>query len=81
MHTNTRAADSARAVNAQAYTVGRDMVFGAGQYAPGKSEGRRLMAHELTHVVQQSGKKLRTKNPANSDYLPGQPEQNSSYLS
>jgi hypothetical protein len=53
VHTNTKAADSARAVNADAYTVGRDVVFGAGRFTPGTSEGRRLLAHELTHVVQQ----------------------------
>jgi len=53
VHTDTRAAESAEAVNALAYTVGRDVVFGARQYAPETSEGRRLMAHELTHVVQQ----------------------------
>jgi hypothetical protein len=40
-------------VNALAYTVGRDVVFGAGQYMPETGEGRRLLAHELTHVVQQ----------------------------
>jgi outer membrane protein OmpA-like peptidoglycan-associated protein len=55
LHTGTRAAESARAVNALAYTVGRDVVFGAGAYAPHTSAGRRLMAHELTHVLQQSG--------------------------
>jgi len=53
VHTDARAAESARAVNALAYTVGRNVVFGEGQYAPETSEGRRLMAHELTHVVQQ----------------------------
>jgi len=53
VHANTQAAKSARAVNALAYTVGRDVVFGAGQYAPGTVQGQRLMAHELTHVVQQ----------------------------
>jgi len=42
-------------VDARAYTVGRHIVFGEGQYAPGTSSGRRLLAHELTHVVQQSG--------------------------
>jgi hypothetical protein len=42
-------------VNAQAYTVGRDVVFGAGRFAPETDAGRRLLAHELTHVVQQSG--------------------------
>lgn len=54
VHTDERAAQSARAVNALAYTVGRDVVFGAGQYAPQTSEGRKLIAHELTHTVQQS---------------------------
>ncbi len=53
VHTDSRAAESARAVNALAFTVGRDMVFGAGQYAPQTSEGRHLLAHELTHTVQQ----------------------------
>jgi hypothetical protein len=55
VHTDARAAESARAVNALAYTVGRDVVFGAGQYAPESSEGRRLLAHELVHVEQQGG--------------------------
>src|SRR5262249_2600511 len=40
---------------ALAFTVGRDIVFGRGQYSPGTFEGRRLIAHELAHVVQQSG--------------------------
>lgn len=53
VHTNARAGESATAVNALAYTVGRNVVFGTGQYAPGTMEGRRLLAHELTHVVQQ----------------------------
>ena len=57
LHTDTRAAESERAVNTRAYTVGRDVLFGAGQYAPGTSEGRRLMAHELTHTIQQCGAK------------------------
>ena len=55
VHSDAKAAESARAVNALAYTVGRDVVFGAGQYAPTTSAGRRLVAHELTHVVQQRG--------------------------
>ena len=54
VHTDTRAAESARAVNARAFTTGRDVVFGAGQYAPGTTAGQRLLAHELTHVVQQT---------------------------
>jgi Domain of unknown function (DUF4157) len=53
VHTDERAAQSARSVNALAYTVGRDVVFGAGQYAPSTTAGKRLLAHELTHVVQQ----------------------------
>lgn len=53
VHTDARAAESARAVHALAYTVGNDLVFGAGRYAPGTGAGRRLLAHELTHVVQQ----------------------------
>ena len=57
VHTDTKAAESARAVNALAYTAGRDVVFGAGQYAPGTSEGRTLMAHELTHILQQADAK------------------------
>jgi hypothetical protein len=55
VHTGVQAAESARSVSALAYTVGQDVVFGAGQYAPGTDAGRRLMAHELTHVVQQGG--------------------------
>jgi|GEM_PF-3245585 len=52
IHTDARAADSARSVNALAYTIGRDVVFGAGQYAPETADGKRLLAHELTHVLQ-----------------------------
>lgn len=53
IHTGVQAARSARAVGAEAYTVGRDIVFGAGRYAPHSSNGRALLAHELTHTVQQ----------------------------
>ena len=53
LHTDGNAAASAQAINALAYTVGRDVVFGRGQYAPQTMAGRSLMAHELTHVVQQ----------------------------
>jgi hypothetical protein len=54
VHTDEQAAMSARAVNALAYTVGQDIAFGKGLYAPRTSEGKSLLAHELTHVVQQS---------------------------
>lgn len=53
VHTDAKAAESARAVNALAFTVGRDVVFGEGQYAPEKRVGLQLLAHELIHVVQQ----------------------------
>ena len=53
VHTDARAAESARAMNALAYTVGPNVVFGVGQYAPKTRVGQQLMAHELTHVVQQ----------------------------
>ena len=56
VHTNDRAAASARAVAAAAYTVGPDVVFGAARYAPGTAEGRSVLAHELAHVVQQGGR-------------------------
>ncbi|WP_321930946.1 eCIS core domain-containing protein [Paraburkholderia guartelaensis] len=52
-HADAEAAASARSVEAQAYTVGRHVVFGAGQYAPHTQAGRHLLAHELTHVAQQ----------------------------
>jgi hypothetical protein len=55
VHSGNDAALSARAVSALAYTVGHDIVFDSGRFAPGTHEGRRLLAHELTHVVQQSG--------------------------
>lgn len=55
VHAGDAAAQSARDVRAYAYTLGHDIVFGAGQYDPGTQRGRRLIAHELTHVVQQEG--------------------------
>lgn len=62
VHTDGKAAESARAVHALAYTVGHDVVFGAGLYTPETLAGKKLLAHELTHVVQQS------KNPALQGY-------------
>lgn len=55
VHAGAQASASARAVQALAYTVGNNIVFGPGRYAPSESSGRRLLAHELTHVIQQSG--------------------------
>lgn len=63
VHTGQLAATSAGALNAQAYTVGQDIVFGEGQYAIGSRDGQKLLAHELAHVVQQ-GKSFGVGNEA-----------------
>ena len=55
VHADSQAEDSARAVGARAYAVGRHVVFASGAYAPGTAAGRLLLAHELAHVVQQRG--------------------------
>lgn len=57
VHTDNKAAKSAQAVNALAYTVGQHAVFGASQFSPATVSGRRLLAHELAHVIQQSSKR------------------------
>lgn len=54
LHNDPKAAESARAVNARAYTVGRDIVFGSGALAPEQPDGRELLAHELVHTLQQN---------------------------
>ena len=54
IHADSQAAETASAVNARAFTLGQDIVFGTGQYQPSATEGRRLLAHELTHVMQQN---------------------------
>ncbi|MCZ6836476.1 MAG: DUF4157 domain-containing protein, partial [Planctomycetota bacterium] len=53
VHSGAQADAAARSVQARAYTVGQNIVFGAGEYAPETDEGKRLLAHELTHVMQQ----------------------------
>jgi hypothetical protein len=53
VHTDSQGEQSARAIRAKAYTVGNDIVFGEGRYEPETGEGKRLIAHELVHVVQQ----------------------------
>ncbi len=57
VHTDAKAADAARSINSRAFTTGKDVFFNSGQYSPGTATGKRLMGHELTHVVQQ-GKNL-----------------------
>jgi hypothetical protein len=64
IHANSRAAELARAVNARAFTIGRNVVFASGEYAPDSSgSSRHLLAHELTHVIQQgqAGAKVQRK--------------------
>jgi hypothetical protein len=63
VHTDTRAAESAGAVDALAYTVGNHVVFGHGGYDPGSSVGKRLLAHELTHTIQQGASVRRAASP------------------
>ncbi len=71
VHSDSRAAESARSVSALAYTVGHDVVFGAGQYQPGTTHGNKLLAHELTHTIQQgqanhTGGSLNISDPASA---------------
>lgn len=85
VHTDAKATESAQAIGAAAYTVGNDLVFGAGEFNPQNSEGRRLIAHELTHVVQQSkgscnvqqqpkkGRVVRVERPSRSKPKPPGP--------
>ena len=54
VHADSNASDVAKSLNARAFTLGKDVVFGSGGYQPQSKEGKRLLAHELTHVVQQS---------------------------
>jgi len=55
VHSDPASAKSAQAISARAYTVGHNIVFAAGQYSPHTAEGKQLIAHELTHVIQQQG--------------------------
>ena len=66
VHANRDAATAAQSLDALAYTTGRSIVFGEGQYAPGTTSGRRLLAHELAHVVQQAGGALHGREAADS---------------
>lgn len=70
IHADARASDAAQAISAKAFTVGQNMVFRAGQYAPETNSGRSLLAHELTHVVQQSGNRTMLQR-AETDTVPG----------
>lgn len=72
VHSGVEAEESARDVNANAYTVGHDVVFGSGRYAPRNRGGHRLIAHELTHVVQQLGGAVAgvQRKPLGNDLFP-----------
>ena len=65
IHQGSRAAEATRSIGARAYTLGRDVVFGRGEYRPESGAGKRLLAHELVHVVQQ-GNSVRARDPAKS---------------
>ena len=54
IHNNGQASNTARAINARAFTMGNNVVFGSGEYSPETAKGKQLLAHELTHVIQQS---------------------------
>ncbi len=79
VHNNTRATNMARSVNARAFTLGHNVVFGAGEYSPENTGGRSLLAHELAHVVQQGNSRhlgagskvqtLRSESPTDKEFL------------
>ncbi|MFA5241068.1 MAG: DUF4157 domain-containing protein [Sulfuricella sp.] len=73
IHSGEPAARLARSVGARAFTLGRDIVFGAGEYAPSSTAGQHLLAHELTHVVQQSSGSA--PSTLQRDALPAQPDE------
>lgn len=79
IHTDERASASARSLQAKAYTVGQDIVFASGRYSPGTNEGRHLLAHELTHVVQQgqSGPSLASRMTVSQPGDPAEQEADS----
>ena len=60
VHTDANAAETARALSARSFTINQDVIFGAGEHAPDSADGRKLLAHELAHVVQQHGRQQTT---------------------
>ncbi len=94
VHTDAKAAESAKAVNALAYTVGNNVVFGQGRFSPQTEAGQKLLAHELAHTVQQTpmslkrqGSGIQTKAcsppadlPCTVDTTPAGPEKSESIL-
>jgi hypothetical protein len=80
IHTDKDAAASAKAINAKAYTTGKDVVFNEGQFDTGTTKGKKLLAHELTHVMQQDksnaeavDRKINYEEPTESSYVQTDP--------
>jgi hypothetical protein len=73
VHAHSEAAQVASSVNAKAFTLGRDLVFGAGQYSPETTGGKKLLAHELTHVIQQGSGRQATNQSLQSPVLQQSP--------
>ena len=73
IHTDEKAAESSQAVNALAFTTGNNIVFGKGQYTPTTEKGKRLIAHELTHVIQQSNGEKRIQRAPQPEHAPAFP--------
>lgn len=69
IHAGSEAASAARGVQARAYTFGSDIVFGAGEYAPATGDGKRLLAHELAHVIQQGAGAARSIARQDTPYV------------
>lgn len=76
VHTGEAGARAAQALRARAFTSGNDIIFGKGEYAPQSQQGRALLAHELTHVIQQRGHQ---QKPGSSDTAPSAPDRHRFY--
>jgi hypothetical protein len=70
IHTDARAADTSDQIRAKAFTVGNNIAFNRGQYSPNTNKGKHLLAHELTHVIQQNGKKGVSKKNESAENPP-----------
>ncbi len=68
VHVDGEAAHGAKAIQARAYTLGKNIVFGSGEYSPVTAEGKRLLAHELTHIIQQGSSKPKGENSSGPLY-------------
>ena len=82
IHADGRSAKSAQSIGARAYAVGRHIAFAEGQYAPGSDHGRHLLAHELTHTIQQSSARIQRRPGAIQQAVTGLvdiPEERSRY--